>query len=97
LYAVSGIFMWSIRRTEAVVNRLSRDLILYKTWSVLSQCYSKLLEWLEFLEFPEWMIMDNSWTLDAPQISETTAVKRYRIDIKGGEWENTKQIPPRSM
>jgi hypothetical protein len=34
--------MSPIRRGEAVVSRRSRCLILHKTWSLLSQCYSKL-------------------------------------------------------
>jgi hypothetical protein len=86
-------FLWPIRWTEAIINRLSRYLILHKAWSILSQCYSKLLEWLELLESLEFSesIMDNPWNLDSSHISETTATRRYRVVMKGAEWQNMKQ------
>jgi hypothetical protein len=93
-------FLWLIRRIETVVNRRSRYLILHKPWSILLRCYSKLFEWLEFLElldFPEWSIMDHSDYLDALQISETTSARRHQADTKRGEWQNTRQRPLHSM
>jgi hypothetical protein len=72
---------------ETVVNRWSRYLILHKIWSFLSQWYSKLLE------YPEWSILDNSDDRYAPQLSETTPCRRYRVDMTGGEWQNMGQKP----
>jgi hypothetical protein len=73
---------------EPVVNRWSRYPILHKTWFFLSQCYSKLLEW---------SILDNSDDRYAPQLSETTACRRYRVEMMGAEWQNVKQRPLHSL